>query len=144
MICHLQPYRVTVTFISSQLFGAATMNNTLCLAVFMALVYFRDLEWYYGAEVLCIVLVQWIVGIISLSKTYRVCRFCLSFHFPRDSRLHHRMLIIITLLDFLSIITCIKFMDLAACECKRVIENLFLKLFSIVLVPPSWQKYKKP
>ena len=55
-----------------QLFGAATMNNTMCLAVFMALVYFKDLKWYYGAEVLCIVIVQWIVGLISLTRTYKV------------------------------------------------------------------------
>lgn len=33
----------------SQLYGAATMNNTLCLAVFMALVYVRGLEWVYSA-----------------------------------------------------------------------------------------------
>ena len=44
----------------------------MCLAVFMALVYFKDLKWYYGAEVLCIVIVQWIVGFISLARTYKV------------------------------------------------------------------------
>ena len=32
-----------------QLYGAATMNNTLCLAVFAALVYFRDLNWQFSA-----------------------------------------------------------------------------------------------
>ena len=61
---------ITMTY--SQLFGAATMNNTLCLAIFTALVYFKDLEWVYGAEVLCIVLVEWVVGIVSLSSTYKV------------------------------------------------------------------------
>ena len=25
------------------------MNNTLCLGIFCALVYFRDLKWYYSA-----------------------------------------------------------------------------------------------
>ena len=25
------------------------MNNTLCLGIFCALVYFKDLEWYYSA-----------------------------------------------------------------------------------------------
>ena len=25
------------------------MNNTMCLAIFMALVYFKNLEWIYGA-----------------------------------------------------------------------------------------------
>lgn len=61
-----------------QLFGAATMNNTMCLAVFMALVYFKDLKWYYGAEVLCIVIVQWIVGLISLTRTYKVSEHILN------------------------------------------------------------------
>lgn len=61
---------VTITY--SQLFGACTMNNTLCLGIFMALVYFRDLEWYYSAEVLVILLVQWGVGLISFRKTYKV------------------------------------------------------------------------
>lgn len=32
-----------------QLYGAGTMNNTLCLGIFAALVYFRDLKWYYSA-----------------------------------------------------------------------------------------------
>lgn len=34
---------------SLQLYGAATMNNTLCLAIFAALVYFKDLDWFYSA-----------------------------------------------------------------------------------------------
>ena len=60
----------TMTF--SQLFGAATMNNTLCFGIFMALVYFKNLEWIYGAEVVCILAAQWIVGLISYTKTYKV------------------------------------------------------------------------
>ncbi len=32
-----------------QLYGAATMNNTLGLAVFAALIYFRDLDWQFSA-----------------------------------------------------------------------------------------------
>ena len=51
----------------SQLYGAATMNNTLCLAVFAALVFFRDLEWYYSAEVTVILLVEFIVGFTALA-----------------------------------------------------------------------------
>ena len=50
----------------AQLYGAATMNNTLCLAVFAALVYFRDLEWYFSAEVTVILLVEFAVGITAL------------------------------------------------------------------------------
>ena len=51
----------------AQLYGAATMNNTLCLAVFAGLVYFRDLEWYYSAEVTVILLVEFAVGIVALA-----------------------------------------------------------------------------
>eukprot|EP00111_Clytia_hemisphaerica_P008436 TCONS_00024625-protein len=85
----------TMTF--SQLFGAATMNNTMCLAVFMALVYFKDLKWYYGAEVMCIVIVQWIVGFISLARTYKVWMaipvavtyvFCIVLTWLLENQLH--------------------------------------------------------
>ena len=51
----------------AQLYGAATMNNTLCLAVFTALVFFRDLEWYFSAEVTVILLVEFIVGFTALA-----------------------------------------------------------------------------
>lgn len=61
-----------ITMTVSQLLGAATMNNTLCLSIFMALVYFKDLEWIYGAEVVCILLVQWVVGGLSWAKTYKL------------------------------------------------------------------------
>jgi Ca2+/Na+ antiporter len=39
----------------SQIYGACIMNNTLCLGVFCALIFFGDLEWYYSAEVTIIV-----------------------------------------------------------------------------------------
>ena len=35
----------------SALLGAATMNNTFCLAIFLALVYGRGLVWAFSAEV---------------------------------------------------------------------------------------------
>lgn len=35
----------------SALLGAATMNNTFCLAIFLGLVYIRDLSWAFSAEV---------------------------------------------------------------------------------------------
>ena len=51
----------------AQLYGAVTMNNTLCLGVFAALVFFRDLEWYFSAEVTVILLVEFAVGITALA-----------------------------------------------------------------------------
>jgi hypothetical protein len=45
------------------------MNNTLCLGIFYALIYFRGLVWAFTAETLAILLVTWIVGIIGSIKT---------------------------------------------------------------------------
>jgi Ca2+/Na+ antiporter len=56
----------------AQLYGAATMNNTLCLGIFMILVYLQGLEWTYSAEVLVIILVQFIVGAIAWRDTYKL------------------------------------------------------------------------
>lgn len=53
----------TVTY--AQLFGAVTMNNTLCLGIFVALVYFRSLVWTFSAETLCIFISTVIVGSIT-------------------------------------------------------------------------------
>lgn len=41
--------RVTSSMTFSQLYGAATMNNTLCLMVFCFLVYFNNLNWQFSA-----------------------------------------------------------------------------------------------
>jgi len=53
----------------SQLYGAATMNNTLCLGIFFALVYFRNLAWAFTAETLSILLVTWAVGLVASFQT---------------------------------------------------------------------------
>merc|ERR1712113_1340457 len=47
---------ISVSF--SALQGAASMNNTFCLSIFMGLVYFRGLAWKYTAETFVIVLTQ--------------------------------------------------------------------------------------
>ena len=41
-----------------QLLGAAVMNNTFCLAVFAALIYFQDLVWTYTAETVAILFAE--------------------------------------------------------------------------------------
>lgn len=48
-----------------QLYGAVTMNNVLCLAVFLALVYIRGLTWDFSAEVLVIVVVCVVMGLFA-------------------------------------------------------------------------------
>jgi len=58
---------ISLTFAS--LHGAATMNHTLALCIFMALVYFRKLSWNYSAEVIAVCVVSLVVGINGLRQT---------------------------------------------------------------------------
>lgn len=60
--------RKTITVSLTALEGAASMNNTLCLSIFMALIYFRGLAWQYSAETLAIVLVQVVVAAAALRE----------------------------------------------------------------------------
>jgi Ca2+-binding EF-hand superfamily protein len=53
--------RKTITVALTALEGAASMNNTFCLSIFMALIFFRGLAWQYTAETLVIIVVQVIV-----------------------------------------------------------------------------------
>jgi len=55
-----------ITTALSTLVGAACMNNTFCLAIFLALVYFQSLAWQFTAETICCVSVQYMVGILTL------------------------------------------------------------------------------
>jgi len=52
----------TLTVALSTLYGAAVMNSTFCMAIFAGLVYFRELEWNYSAEVIIIVIVMYVLG----------------------------------------------------------------------------------
>ncbi|XP_042467785.1 sodium/calcium exchanger NCL1-like [Zingiber officinale] len=53
----------------SEIYGGVTMNNTLCLAVFLALVYFRGLTWDFSAEVLIILIVCVVMGLFASFRT---------------------------------------------------------------------------
>jgi len=59
----------TITVALAALEGAACMNNTFCLAIFMALIYFKQLAWKFTAETCAILLIQLIVGVVAMSKT---------------------------------------------------------------------------
>lgn len=48
-----------------QIYGAVTMNNTLCLSVFLAIVYIRHLTWDFSAEVLIILIVCVVMGLVA-------------------------------------------------------------------------------
>lgn len=57
--------RKTMTVSLSTLEGAACMNNTFCLSIFMGLIYVRGLAWQYTAETAAIVIVQFIMAYLS-------------------------------------------------------------------------------
>jgi len=56
----------SITTSLSTLVGAACMNNTFCLGIFLSLVYFRGLAWQFTAETIAIVLIQWIIGLLTI------------------------------------------------------------------------------
>eukprot|EP00928_Gymnodinium_smaydae_P013791 TRINITY_DN15002_c0_g2_i1.p1 TRINITY_DN15002_c0_g2~~TRINITY_DN15002_c0_g2_i1.p1 ORF type:complete len:603 (+),score=130.31 TRINITY_DN15002_c0_g2_i1:73-1809(+) len=47
----------------STLLGAGIMNNTFCLGIFMALIYFKQLAWEFTAETTSIVVIQLLIGL---------------------------------------------------------------------------------
>jgi len=56
----------TISVSFAALEGAAAMNNTFCLSIFMGLLYFRGLAWQYTAETIAIVLVQAFIYYMTL------------------------------------------------------------------------------
>ena len=52
--------------------GAACMNNTFGLGIFMFLVYVKGLAWTYLAETLTILVVEVIMGIYSLKSHHTI------------------------------------------------------------------------
>ncbi|XP_042379233.1 sodium/calcium exchanger NCL2-like isoform X2 [Zingiber officinale] len=78
-----------------QIYGGVTMNNTLCLAVFLALVYLRHLTWDFSAEVLIILIVCVVMGLFtSFRTTFPLWTCFLAFLFYPLS------LILVYVLDF--------------------------------------------
>ncbi|EYU44997.1 hypothetical protein ABFS82_13G068800 [Erythranthe guttata] len=53
----------------SELYGAVTMNNALCLSVFLGLVYVRGLTWDFSSEVLVILIVCIVMGVFASVRT---------------------------------------------------------------------------
>mmetsp|Transcript_7885 Transcript_7885/g.14858 ORF Transcript_7885/g.14858 Transcript_7885/m.14858 type:complete len:562 (-) Transcript_7885:115-1800(-) len=62
----------TITVSFSALEGAAAMNNTFCLSIFMGLIFFRGLAWQYTAETISIVLVQIFIYVMTLKDVFTV------------------------------------------------------------------------
>lgn len=57
--------RKTITVALTALEGAASMNNTFCLSIFMGLIYFRGLAWQFSAETIAIVSVQLVMCVFA-------------------------------------------------------------------------------
>ena len=55
-----------------QLLGAAVMNNTFCLAIFLALICFRPLVWTFTAETAAILLIELIMAYYATKTTHTV------------------------------------------------------------------------
>jgi len=58
----------SITTALSTLMGAAIMNNTFCLAIFFALIYCKKLAWKFSAETIAIILIQWVIGLLTIVK----------------------------------------------------------------------------
>ncbi|KAF7849244.1 hypothetical protein BT93_L1048 [Corymbia citriodora subsp. variegata] len=59
----------TASLTFSELYGAVTMNNLLCLSVFLAIVYIRGLTWDFSSEVLVILIVCFVMGTFASFRT---------------------------------------------------------------------------
>ena len=66
--------RKSISVALSALEGAACMNNTFCLSIFMALIFFRGLAWQYSAETLVILLCQFLVGVMVQASDMKFSR----------------------------------------------------------------------
>ena len=53
----------------STLQGSAIMNNTVCLGVFLAIIFFRKLQWLFTAETITILFVEICILCLSLKTT---------------------------------------------------------------------------
>mmetsp|Transcript_28455 Transcript_28455/g.28783 ORF Transcript_28455/g.28783 Transcript_28455/m.28783 type:complete len:551 (+) Transcript_28455:102-1754(+) len=52
--------------------GAAAMNNTFCLGIFMILVYVKELAWVFSAETVSLLIAEVIVGCMAFMSVQRL------------------------------------------------------------------------
>merc|ERR1711865_740409 len=62
--------KTSITAALQQCLGACIMNNTLGLAVFLALVHFQGLQWEFAAETLCTLVPQIIIIPFAFQKVH--------------------------------------------------------------------------
>jgi len=63
---------VSMALTLSSLYGAVTMNNTLCVAIFLSILLIRNLAWRYTAEVMTIITIQFAVAFLVRRETIRL------------------------------------------------------------------------
>lgn len=59
----------TISVSFSALIGAAVMNNTFCLSIFMGLIFFRGLAWEFTAETIAILSCQVFIYFMTRGST---------------------------------------------------------------------------
>jgi len=62
----------TITISLAALEGAACMNNTFCLGIFLCLIFGRNLVWEFSAETISIVFVEFVLFLFTLKRTHRL------------------------------------------------------------------------
>ena len=68
----LKKTRKTMTISISSLLGAACMNNTFCLAIFLFKIAASSQIWVYTAETMSIVLVEWLMYYFALQSDHKL------------------------------------------------------------------------
>ncbi|KAL3702063.1 hypothetical protein R1sor_020085 [Riccia sorocarpa] len=61
----LKKKKKNISMTYSQIYGGVTMNNTMCLAIFLAVVYSRGLTWDFSSEVLVVVIATVVIGVLA-------------------------------------------------------------------------------
>ncbi|BBM97136.1 hypothetical protein MPTK1_1g03300 [Marchantia polymorpha subsp. ruderalis] len=61
----LKKKKKNISMTYSQIYGGVTMNNTMCLAIFLAVVYYRGLTWDFSSEVLVILVATVVIGVLA-------------------------------------------------------------------------------
>lgn len=69
----------TITISLAALEGAACMNNTFCLGIFLALIFFKDLTWTFSAETISIVFVEVVLFGMAQIQTHKLIHAIIIF-----------------------------------------------------------------
>lgn len=62
----------SISLLLYQLTGTVTMNNTLVLGIFMAIIYSRNLPWIYSSEIFVLLFIIFYVGFNTLKNTIKL------------------------------------------------------------------------